>query len=452
MMVATIPMYAWIRSGKRTVPMTALVCIFFGVYAGFGAITQPNSIRILNVDYELSWESINKAVMLSFLGIATLVLTLMVLGRFGWVPRSSIDLRVDPRRRILSVFTIAGLALVFRFLASSGWLPLGGHVQLSQVLLLLSSVLAAVFYYRVGDASSAMKIGLAVLLVYISSVGLTTGMLEAAFLPLVAVLIVRCAVKRQLPVMLTIVGLLGVFMVNTAKHDYRNRVWYGDEDSGTAQKLAVWQESTARIDFRAFFLGTTLANDKTITWRESIGRFSIVARLAWVCQNTPSRIPYLAGDSYKPFIYAPIPRLIWPDKPIFSDVLTQVDQTYGFVGSSVTAAFGIGYIGESYANYGVTGVFVIMVLQGLLLFFLDSVFNGPFSEGGVAIFVVLLVAMLNGVGSALIIIYGNILQMAITCALVVFPFTVRAPFVGSRPDRRLFNSPLPSLSNRPRVG
>lgn len=423
LVISLLPLLSWVRKGERAIPMFPLISLSYGVYAGFGAITQPNVIRLSNQYYELEWHYINKALLLSAMGL------LVMNGAFRLLqlafPRApmQVDIRFPAKRRLSVLVAIAVLGLSGKALAALGWLPIGGHVQFSQALLLMSSTLAALFYYRLGDRRGVTKWALGVLLVYISTAGLTTGMLEAALLPIVAVVIVRTASRRELSVTGLTIFVVSVLVINVAKFEYRDRVWVGDEGRNYVQKLSIWAEITSRLNFGSVFGTSKVEGEQTMTLRESVGRFSIINRLAWVCHNTPERVPYFKGDSYKPFIYAPVPRLLWPNKPILSEVLTQIDVSYGFVESVVTAAFGIGYIGEGYANFGVMGVIMVMAFQGVGLFFMNLLLNGPRSEGGAAVFVVLLVAMFNGVGSSLIIIYGNLFQMLIAAVIVMVPFS-----------------------------
>lgn len=416
--LSTIPLAVWVRSGKTIIPMPELICLFYGIYTGFGAMTQPNTIVISSRLLTIEWQYVNKAVLLSGIGLLVLIATLSVLRRLTPATGFYIDLRIAPSRQIFAIGGLAVVALAIKAFAREGWLPIGGHVQLGERMLLCSVALAALLYYRFGDRGVSVRSGLVVLLAYVSLVGLSSGMLEAAVLPLLTVFIIRTAARKHFPALLLTAAVCLLFLLNAVKTDYRNRAMRGEGGESYREQLELWRTAFKTYDYRSFIRPDPNA-EGTSGLRVSLARFSIVSRAAWVCANTPDRIPFLMGESYKPFLYAPIPRVIWPDKPVISDVLTHIDRTYGFVETEANAAFGIGYLGEGYANFGVWGVIAVMLFQGVSLHFLSNLLNRPSSEGGAAIFTVLLVGMLNGIGSSLIITYGSLLQMLVVCIIVL---------------------------------
>lgn len=423
-----VPLLIWFRKGGSTVPLFPLISISYGLYTAVGAISQPNTILILSKKYELQWEYINKALGLSLIGILTMIGMFMVVRRRMANAPYNMNLVIDPAKRYHVILLLVSSALVANFAYGMGWIPWGGHLQIIQGFLMIACVLTASFYYRGKIRGANIKVLLAVLLGYLCATGLATGMLETVFAPIFAVFVVRTAWLRRFPVMATLCGALLLGIVNSAKLDYRQRAWTNAEVSSFSQSMNVWADVLRNFSVKTFFLGDP--GIELTPWRQSLARTSVIDRVAWVCVNTPSRIPFLVGESYYPFIYTPVPRLLWPNKPILSEALTQIDSIYDLATTNsqgnLTAAVGVSYIGEGYANFGVLGVIAVMAAQGLILAIVDALYNQPNSEGGVAIFVGVAVYMMNGVGSAAINIYGILLQMIICSTLVLLPFSEQA--------------------------
>ena len=84
--------------------------------------------------------------------------------------------------------------------------------------------------------------------------------------------------------------------------------------------------------------------------------------------DTPQKVPFLSGESYKPLMTAVVPRLIWPDKPEerFGNTF---GKRYGFLPEAEdgTNSVNCPWLTEMYANFGVTGVMVGMFVVGLMI-------------------------------------------------------------------------------------
>ncbi len=84
------------------------------------------------------------------------------------------------------------------------------------------------------------------------------------------------------------------------------------------------------------------------------------ANLAYIYESVPNSMDYQYGKSFTSWIFAPIPRSIWPDKPpitigqqIKTEIYSKTEEGGGGEGTNS--------IGELYINFGVFG-FVLAVL------------------------------------------------------------------------------------------
>lgn len=424
-LLTLLPLFDWLRRGARTMPMFELIALSYGVHMGLGAITQPNAIVIYSQIYELEWKHINEALVLSLVGIAVLLVTFFGASAI-WkraIPVSA-SLPVAPHRRKQLLLLLLGITMASRLLERVGVSPPGGLGTLLNIQLFVAAVLAAVFYYRLGDRSRFMRLFLVASTFLLTVEGLTSGMLERAVVPVLSVFVVRTACLRRIPVGLVTAVCALLLVLNLVKYEYRERVWNAGEGGNTAEKISLWMKASSSVDFLGFF-SASRNREGLKGWRESLARFSLVDRFAWVCANTPERVHFFHGESYKPFVYAPVPRVVWPEKPVASDALELLDFSYDLKQAGGGQSIGIGYLAEAYANFSWYGIVAVMAIQALVLSLFDWLLNRPWSQAGAALFVMLLASMLNGIGASAIIIYGNLLQMLVGCALVIGPFSTK---------------------------
>jgi len=70
------------------------------------------------------------------------------------------------------------------------------------------------------------------------------------------------------------------------------------------------------------------------------------------------------GSIYTPLLTLPIPRVLWPDKPVLAGFLSDISskaRPMSISGMIVT------YLGEAYANFGLAGIFLVPPLLALFL-------------------------------------------------------------------------------------
>ena len=129
----------------------------------------------------------------------------------------------------------------------------------------------------------------------------------------------------------------------------------------------------------------------------------------------------------RPVRYLLVPRVVWPNKPVATDATDMIDYAYKFrdeFEEKRTANISIGFLPESYANFGVWGVLFVMGLQGSIFALMDLVLNGRRSQGGRAIYLSIMVFWLNGIGTTTVILFGSLIQMMLASAVLMRPFAL----------------------------
>lgn len=103
--------------------------------------------------------------------------------------------------------------------------------------------------------------------------------------------------------------------------------------------------------------------DKSLSERIALvsARFGGIDQLYGVSDVVPSRMPYKFGFEYTAFFVNLVPRMVWPDKPIYSR-----GAAYGSALGTRTSITPFPY-GEAYWDMGVPGVFIMMAIWGGLL-------------------------------------------------------------------------------------
>ncbi len=115
-------------------------------------------------------------------------------------------------------------------------------------------------------------------------------------------------------------------------------------------------EAFLLIDF-SYFIDIFIAN------RNLLG----IAKTGLITSNIPSPLNYKYGETMLLWIYAPIPRSIWPGKPIIGVGAEPAMKEIFHIPSNVYSGIPPGIIAEYYWNFGIFGVIIGMFLLGLLL-------------------------------------------------------------------------------------
>jgi oligosaccharide repeat unit polymerase len=80
---------------------------------------------------------------------------------------------------------------------------------------------------------------------------------------------------------------------------------------------------------------------------------------------TGQEVHFLKGETYFPALFAPIPRPLWPGKPVETDC-NKIGREYGLIDIfDYMTSPGIGPWGEAYLNFGYTGVLLIGIVMSL---------------------------------------------------------------------------------------
>ncbi|MBI5800783.1 MAG: hypothetical protein HZA92_08695 [Verrucomicrobia bacterium] len=437
-----LPLALWQAGARSGAPMFELLCVAYAIAYAIPVFLHENSIRVFNTYSPLDWVTMRRALEITILGI-----TAMIGGYYlapqsplsRWLPRA--DLPMKPGRFFTFLFIAFGVAGGLQMInqATAGSLAARLPGQLFSLFTFVTGAGIALLAFRVFSPGAKSPPHLKVILYGVvaafAMIGAGTGMLEAVFTPMLVLLAARWSARQRVPIVWLLVGWAAILVMNSAKADYRNEVWFAEKIPTVTEQLAVWMDKSSAV-VKSLSTSDGL-NDAVV---RTVHRFDMIHIFAHVLGLTPGELPFYEGASYSYLFYGWIPRAIWPDKPIAQEANVMFALDYGLLVDSQrdTTRMGIGFLTEAYANFGVWGVMGVMFLIGWLFGAIGMVFNGPLSDGGRATYVVVFAFFMNGLGSATTMFFFLAIQgfIALPIILRYFATSWRAPV-----------APLPSAAS-----
>ncbi len=431
-----IPVSLWYAKERHGLPIFEFIVLSYALQFSVPVYTQPNFLIIFSSPVPISWEDVYRALWYVEAGILSLIIA------YYWIHPlllklglAQIDLPLDSEQRTTYLVWAIGGGIFFMLLDTVGWLRIPGLkavIGLVTRQVYVAIILLSYDVFRKTERRSRMIFLLYGAIGLSSLIGLTTGLLENALIPLVLLFVVRWHISGRVPWAWVVGGILLYFILNPAKLDYRSRVWYGG-DYTFVQRVGLWQDLF--VDSASTWLNPKQRITQNTITTGAMARFDLIHRFAYVQKLTPTYIPYYQGETYQYFLYAWIPRLIWPNKPSASIANDTVDIDYRLKPTNSTSTFGIGHLPEAYANFGLAGVVGVLALQGGIFALLDRLFNGQNSDGGRAIYLSVMIYFINGIGSSSAILFGALFQQILANMLLLQLFSISSKRPKNRSDK-----------------
>ena len=425
--ISVWPLARWYAKETPGLPMFELICLAYGLQFAIPLYLQFNQAEMRGGHaLLLTWDQTLRATSLVVLGLSSLIAAYYFTSAnklMGRVPK--LDLPISPRSRIVYfIVTIAvGLGFILLRMLDIGPVVnsrLGAFVSLLSSQSYIAIALLAYQRYQSQKPSNRTKLILYLSVSVFMLLGLTTGGLENTLVPIVIWLIVRWHMTRKMPWKLLMAGfILFVFVLQPVKNAYRTRAWLTINTPSLVERVNLWARLSEEWVVN-LAKGDVLTEGESVL-RQSMQRLDLLHQFVLIQELTPDTVPYYYGETYSYLMYAWIPRLVWPEKPIAQQSNITLALDYGLlydeqVDKTMT---GFSHLAEAYANFGILGIVVIMMLQGGVLALIDMTLNGRESEGGRAVYVSIMVFFLNGIGSSTAGIFGGIVQGILVSAVIL---------------------------------
>jgi hypothetical protein len=400
------------------VPAIPVLTGAFALQLALPVFTGDRIMPVVNSLAELSEESIVSALLLA--NLAALVVVGICTSRV--TRQASMALPTLPlylnRTRAVAFCVVFGVLAVATSVGGPGSdaVEFGAFARVIRNQTLVIIALLAWLSYDSGNLW--FKLTWYVAIAVAIMVGMSTLFVEAVVAPLGIMFLCTWLYARKLDKRLIVVAVAAVLFLNPAKGEVRQRVWDDQLEASAPQKAALWFDAALGYWWGALH-GNTSGTEGA---KAAAMRTNHIYLLARVVDRTPDPTPYLYGDTYLFFLYSPIPRFLWPDKPTASaNKLLALRYQLTSEESAERNTFGIGLLGEGYANFGVAGVIFIAGVLGTILLVMMRLFGaadaGP---GGAAIMMSFFIYFLNGLGSSAEILFGNVLQSMLASYLLLY--------------------------------
>lgn len=255
---------------------------------------------------------------------------------------------------------------------------------------------------------------LTVLMVYPSLMLLLAGFLSygsTAIIIVCSVLIVSIQSRWRVLVGASLGMFIGLtIFVNYFAHrdEIRSRVWGG---ASLEERMDVVAD--AFLNFEWFDPNN---REQLIAFDKRLNQNYFVGLAATRIQQ--GRVDYLYGRSVWEAVLSLVPRILWPEKPVFGGSPAIVSEMTG-LHLSPTTSFGVGNVMEFQINFGIPGVILGFFALGWLLGMLDCKAAAAESSGDFEMLTLFflvgaaliqpngsLVEMLSGAAAALVAAYG----------------------------------------------
>jgi len=252
--------------------------------------------------------------------------------------------------------------------------------------------------------------------------GVSQGQLGLGMMVVMALVITYATIRRRIPWMVFIVGF-GAFMVlQPVKSALRQSIWVNNEMSSA--------KDVAESDKAAAFLNSTQQGwtfIQTYDLRDVISlatlRLADILIFATVIQRTPMDVPYWGGASYYRLLFAPIPRILYPEKPDYMEGNILAHQYEMIATDNHTTSVNLTQLTEFYGNFGPIGVIVGCLLLGIIYRTINDCFIHERCGMGAIVAGIYLFSHLIDIENAVAEIFGGLWLEAIM--VVIFYWGIR---------------------------
>ena len=385
----------WREGGREELPIYAMLGAMFWLAYGVPLFLEEHSLFIFfqPQTHHVPEDAVTAALLMALVGMVCLWLGMKSgIGRFV-SPRILLSFEFTPSSvtYLRSVVVIGIILSVFR--TSFLVLGEGGRqfvvIMLSVVPMLAFAVLFSNFVRGKSSVIDKVLI-LAFLLVRFVS-GLSGGLLADSASVIVICGAVYLTERRKVPRAAVVIVLLFYLFFQVGKNDFRKVYWLENEEGGRVERVTFWTQ--ASLEKWSEAISNPNAENIRNVINPSVSRVSLLTQTANVIDQTPSVVPYQYGRLYSYMVVTWIPRFLWPEKPSVNEANQFYQVAYGLTAEEELAgvSIAVGYLAESFINFGWFGVVAVMFTIGVFFDFYQKTFVAV--AGGV---------LMNGLGLVLL--------------------------------------------------
>lgn len=372
------------------------------------------------LDVALDAPKLEMAVTLSLVGIVLLALG-MKLSLSSWARGDVVASAMasdSARLNISRVFWLWVASFLVGMLAAAvGWRVTSLH----QFIVPFTNTKWVFFFILAYQALTTKKglwyLGIAVFIEFANGLlGWFSSFKEVLFFFIVVAMGVR--IKMSVPMILAVIAALVLGFVTSVfwsviKQDYRFFISRGVEgahgggDMPIMQRVEWLMSRVGKIDSESFDRGT----------RNLLSRVSYIALFGNTLNHVPKFEPHARGELWGGAVkHVLMPRIIFRDKKVLDDS----DRARRFTGLRLAGresgtSIGIGYMAESYADFGKFGMFIPVFILGLIMgrVYQVATFNANSTLLGVAIGTAILFSAKHAFETSNVKIFGSLVLLCL---------------------------------------
>ena len=229
--------------------------------------------------------------------------------------------------------------------------------------------------YLMGEADPRDKVALFSYAVLRAVLGVAGGWLGSAITLGVVGCMVYLQTFRRLPTRALLIIVPVVLFFQAGKEAFRQVYWSSSRSGSTIEKITFWVSTSFDVWSEALTGEATERHASTLV-TQTFQRVSLLDQAGNVYDKTPGEVPWQLGKSYSYLVITLIPRFIWPDKPSVNDANRFYQVAYGMTSEQDldSVSIAVGFLVESFMNFGWAGIILVMFAMGLVLGFFERVF------------------------------------------------------------------------------
>jgi len=355
----------WFLWRNDEIPIIATLIVFyygsfryFAVLQGWGAWCSMTNFGYSSITNEAALH----ALFLMVLGESILIATYFYFQKRPFTPVRS-QITRDICERVLGplwLFSLLGVAMLFGvryYLSHQGSMGNGNAYDVGAYfyllpLLLISAAFILMILVRFGRISTGSRLfSIAVLITILATSFETQGRFKFLALLIIGVLLFTASYRSWQRLGLMFAGMAFAAAALALAGSQRN-------ERGTAERGQILDHFRKAEDV------------------------NMIDGFVFLLEVVPSRLPYRFGGGHMGILYRPIPRALWPDKPVDDYMLKAIglDAKSGF-----TIGISPSLFGDFYMEGGVIGLVLLSIGYGTLLARISRWAAGLHAFGGLAI-------------------------------------------------------------------
>lgn len=415
----------WLIRREEEIPLSSMISFMFWVYYGLPLFWGNRYVSDVgsSAGKIVSDQAVTLTMLMAVLGVVSLLAGMRV--RIGprLILRKTLDVRPNEATLIYLRLVLMLGSLISLFEPSSYVLGEAGRQIIINLLTVCPTVAFVILLRRQFRKESTLfdKLLITGYLLTRVLVGISSGWLGSLSATLVICVAVYIAERRKIPLLAVGSIILVILFLQVGKEEFRKQYWSGEQTGTLLERAEFW--FNASVDkWEGLFDDPNNEKLNELT-SQSIGRLSLLAQTANVVELTPSAVPYQYGQLYSYILVTLIPRFVWPDKPIVSEAnrFYQVSYNLTTEANLDNVSISVGYLAESYINFGWFGVVGVMFLIGAFLKLFQQTFMNKSSGLLLSSVGIVLLPQLLSIEAQLAVYLGGLLQQTLLIIIVFLP-------------------------------